>query len=365
MDVYRRAMPIDVSVILLTMDSSPYLDTALASLVSQSYTRGEYEIIVVDGSGDGDAAPIVQKWSNFRSIKYVPYRSTGTLPVPATLGNLAAREARGELLIFEDDFAWCASDFVAEHGDSYRQVENMITVGSVREIISNEERETPPFSDAGALLSMAHTREVQAMRRMVDFEAYPRDLERRSTCRGGDVFTTYSPELTGFDIPWVFFDTKNISVSREWFFQVGMFDEEFQTKSLANVELGYRLHRAGGRFRYAEGAINYCPALPNEDSENNRWEDFAAKQAGDYRRLIAKHPYIEVYLYWRLMAGLLTADQCNRILQEFWNARQRAEYARQTDDYIALNRRLAESCAANTGWSEEVRNLLQNYAGSV
>jgi GT2 family glycosyltransferase len=55
-------------------------------------------------------------------------------------------------------------------------------------------------------------------------------------------------------LPWRYFSTNNSSVPRSRLDAVGRFDEEFRTYGFEDLELGYRLHRAGLEFRFVPEA---------------------------------------------------------------------------------------------------------------
>lgn len=63
------------------------------------------------------------------------------------------------------------------------------------------------------------------------------------------------------DIPIRYFMTGNSSVAAVLLERVGGFDEEFDEYGGEDTEMGYRLGRAGGRFRHAAAAVSHHLAL--------------------------------------------------------------------------------------------------------
>lgn len=60
----------------------------------------------------------------------------------------------------------------------------------------------------------------------------------------------------GREIPSRYFMTGNSSVARALLSAAGGFDEDFREYGGEDTEMGYRLGRFGGRFRYASGAVS-------------------------------------------------------------------------------------------------------------
>jgi hypothetical protein len=63
--------------------------------------------------------------------------------------------------------------------------------------------------------------------------------------------------LDWLDAPWPLTYTGNLSLPRALFERIGGFDDAFVGWGLEDVDLGYRLHRAGGRFVFARFAVGY------------------------------------------------------------------------------------------------------------
>jgi GT2 family glycosyltransferase len=75
-------------------------------------------------------------------------------------------------------------------------------------------------------------------------------------------------ELESWPAPWQVCHTGNLSVSRNLLYSIGGFDERFIGWGGEDIEIGYRLHRAGGRYVLARGALAYHLMHPrNRDVE--------------------------------------------------------------------------------------------------
>ena len=93
-------------------------------------------------------------------------------------------------------------------------------------------------------------------------------------------------------LPWLYFLTGNASVPRDDLLAVGCFDESFTGYGHEDLELGYRLERAGLEIVYEPRAVNYhCQDIPHDDQKEKM------KLAGRSTvRFYRKHPDFAVKL---------------------------------------------------------------------
>jgi GT2 family glycosyltransferase len=91
-------------------------------------------------------------------------------------------------------------------------------------------------------------------------------------------------------LSWLYFLTGNASVRRDDLLRVGCFDESFTGYGHEDLELGYRLQKAGLRIVYEAGAVNYhCQDVPHEGQVEKM------KLAGRSTvRFYRKHPHFAV-----------------------------------------------------------------------
>ncbi|MCA9609211.1 MAG: glycosyltransferase, partial [Myxococcales bacterium] len=82
--------------------------------------------------------------------------------------------------------------------------------------------------------------------------------------------------------PWGLTYTGNVSLSRRLLARVGGFADDFVGWGLEDIDLGYRLHRAGARFVFSRFAVGFHITDPNEAAPRNPFrrtrptrEDFA------------------------------------------------------------------------------------------
>ncbi len=99
-------MPVDTTVIIITLNRPALLAEALASLLPQ--TRPPGEILVVDNGPSEDTAAVVESFLSRLPVVYLQERHRGYGPAR----NCGLRRARGRILLFLDDDCRAAPDWI-------------------------------------------------------------------------------------------------------------------------------------------------------------------------------------------------------------------------------------------------------------
>lgn len=95
-----------ISVIMPCHNASSYVETAIASVLEQSYPH--VEIIVVDDGSSDDSPAIVKQLASQNPSRIKPYAQPQSGPYPAR--NRGLREARGTFIAFLDADDWWRQD---------------------------------------------------------------------------------------------------------------------------------------------------------------------------------------------------------------------------------------------------------------
>jgi GT2 family glycosyltransferase len=215
---------LELSVVIPTYNRLDTLRYVVPSLLEQHTPREGYELLICDSnSNDGTAEYLAEVSSQHPNVRHLPGSYTGR----AMARNAGIEHAQGEVVLFND------SDIIAD----------------------------PGLLDA----HLAHHRERRAIavvgwevqvHSIADYE-YKRDHPQER----GSLHPASRKRLS-----WLYFLTGNASVRREDLLRVGCFDENFTGYGHEDLELGYRLRKAGVQILYEPRAVNYhCQDVPHEN----------------------------------------------------------------------------------------------------
>ena len=209
-----------VSVVIPTHNRCETLKKSISAYQTQSALQEISEILVVDdGSTDltGTVVNQIAKESAI-AIRYFRQENKG----PAAARNLGIREAESDLILFTDDDIIPERDLVAEH----------------------------------LRLHSANPAETTAI---LGFVAWAADLKPTPFMEwyGSEVLFSFRELTDQSEADYRYFYTCNISLRRDFLRKCGVFDEDFKVAALEDIELGFRLSRAGMRLFYNSQAIAY------------------------------------------------------------------------------------------------------------
>jgi len=208
-------MSVDLSIVVPTYNRRETLEVVLPTLLEQK-TRVGFEILLCDsGSTDGTAELVkrLQEAHPEAALRHLVGPNRGR----SGARNMGVSEARGKLVLFTDADIIADPHLIEEHLRFHRD-EQCAVVG----------------------------REVQ-VDTLEEFERARADLSRGRTLHPDSRKT----------LSWLYFLTGNASVPTATLRQVGAFDLNFQGYGHEDLELGYRLRRAGLVIRYNPRAVNY------------------------------------------------------------------------------------------------------------
>jgi glycosyltransferase involved in cell wall biosynthesis len=240
----------ELSVVIPTYNRLETLAHVIPTLLAQDLPAAQFEVLVCDSnSTDGTAEYLAGVHAEHANVRHLPGPYTGR----AAARNAGIDAASGEVVLFNDADILASPDLLSQHVRHHREQRNIAVVGL----------------------------EVQ-VRDIQDY-AYKRDHPQAR----GSLHKATRTKLT-----WLYFLTGNASVRREDLLRVGRFDESFTGYGHEDLELGYRLQRAGVTILYEPKAVNYhCQDVPHDDQKEKM------RLAGRSTvRFYRKHPDLAVQL---------------------------------------------------------------------
>jgi glycosyltransferase involved in cell wall biosynthesis len=205
----------DISVVVPTYNRIETLRYVLPELLAQDLPAGSFEVLVCDSnSNDGTAAYMTEMQAHYPNVRHV----TGAFSGRAAARNAGIARASGDVVLFNDSDIIASRDLLSRHLERHRAQRGIAVVGL----------------------------EVQ-VRSLEDYEDKRDHPEKRGSL--------HPP--TRKKLSWLYFLTGNASVRREDVLRVGSFDESFTGYGHEDLELGYRLQKAGITILYEPRAVNY------------------------------------------------------------------------------------------------------------
>ena len=238
----------DISVVIPTYNRLDTLRHVVPTLLGQDLAHDRFELLVCDSrSTDGTAEYLASVMQTHPNVRHLPGSYSGR----AAARNAGIAAAGGGIVVFNDSDILASPDLLSQHLRRHREGARLAVVGW----------------------------EVQVK----DLDDYARKREQ--------------PEARGHLHPpsrkrlsWLYFLTGNASVHRDDLQRVGGFDESFTGYGHEDLELGYRLQKAGLDIVYEPRAVNYhCQDVGHEDQKAKM------KLAGRSTvRFYRKHPDLAV-----------------------------------------------------------------------
>jgi glycosyltransferase involved in cell wall biosynthesis len=237
-----------VSVVIPTKNRSALLAEAVERIESQTVSREHYEVIVIDNDSNDDTRTVLeQKAKTYRNFKFGVQEKPGA----AATRNAGLRLARGDLILFIDDDVQAEPSLVEAHLDTHQKNPSASVIGAV----------SMPWGDTSD-----------------PFLRYLRDHR---------ILNPYTPSKGRIDFSY--YHTCNVSTPTQMLMNVGGFNENFDVYGMEDIELGYRLEKAGSRMMFAPDARAIHHRFPG-------YQDFVerSEQAGySLGHLIRLHPELK------------------------------------------------------------------------
>lgn len=247
-----------VSVVIPTYNKLSRLSLVLATLARQTYPTDRWEVVIADdGSTDGTAAHLASHVYTFR-LRCLSAPRAGR----SAARNRGLQHATSDIVVFIDDDMLLPPEFVAEHA-RLQGGSLAITHGRIVTISELKFFADPSRGVFYSELARSDDAKGSVLRENCLTEGDVRDDFDRTVRRHTRVTAMEAlieSVLTG-QAPgpaWIGFTGGNIAAPRPWLLEVDGFDCGFGLAwGSEDIELGYRLSRAGRPFRYSHSCVNY------------------------------------------------------------------------------------------------------------
>jgi len=205
-------MPKRLSVVVPTFNRKDTLKLTLLSLSEQ--TSNDFEVVVADdGSADG-TAEMLKSFKVPFPVKHVWQQNAGR----SAARNMGIESAEGRIVLFVDDHMIADKRLIEEH------------------IRSHDKLAGTPFLVVRGRVGFCNTTEEAPGE-----TKYAEEGKFRAPANEQDPFRQ--------------FITNNISVDKQALISVGGFDEDFKEYGLQDSECGFRLRKAGYKFKINPNAV--------------------------------------------------------------------------------------------------------------
>jgi glycosyltransferase involved in cell wall biosynthesis len=211
---------IELSVIIPTCNRPKILGKVLVSLEEQTCPKNKFEMIVVDdGSTLTNQKKIKEQTRRLRiKTRFLVQKHLG----PAAARNKGIKAAQGKSVLIINDDTLATPDLIKKHL-LFHQEHPQNNFGLLGYVTWHPDLGVTPF-----MFWLEH---------------------------GGPYFSFH--QIKGREAGWERLWTCNVSLKKKFLLENGLFDEDFPYAAWEDVELGYRLGKAGLRLFYEKKAIGY------------------------------------------------------------------------------------------------------------
>lgn len=227
-----------------------------------------FEVIVVDDGSSDDTADVTAGFQDRLNLRYHFQRDEGFRVAAAR--NIGIMDARSPICVFTDAGVVLHADNLNQHVASHQAAPGPAAVLAYLYGYSGDDTN------------------IDVVRERLDVDDLDGSIERmqaKRECR--DIrelfYDRYGENLTRLPAPWQIFWTGNVSADTNQLRAVGGFDEQFRTWGGEDIDLGYRLHRAGAHFMVNRDAK--ALHIPHEKPFDALLDD----AAGNYRYMAEKY----------------------------------------------------------------------------
>lgn len=248
-----------ISVIIPTYNNVIFLSNVIGHLLQQNASRETYEIIIADdGSHDNSSEIIFSLFESYKAavnLKYVywsklhPIRGDQKFFRPGLARNLAARYSKGEYLLFLDSDMLTPADFISS---ALLQLQENDVIQYQRFHINQELSKTNPvYGDI--------------------------DLKRDTYIEEKEYWSEFFFSENWSALPhfWKYTCTYSLGISKEKFFELGLFKKYYVSYGFEDTDLGYEAYKRNFRFQLIKIPLLHLTAYDMMQYQNSFTKRFS------------------------------------------------------------------------------------------
>jgi GT2 family glycosyltransferase len=231
-----------ISVVIPCHNKAKVIEATLTSLARQSLDVSRYEVILVDDGSKDESVAVVRGLDPPYFLDLLTQPNRGA----AAARNRGATRARGDILLFLDADVVAGKGLLEGHLACHQDKQRVLATGRIAASTQSTDR---------------------SLRDIVPSSSF--DLGEHAAK------PTFQDAYTG-----------NLSVGRQFFSEVGGFDEDFPASGYDDVEFAYRATLNGGDIVYNPRAVGYH----DESGPFRQWCQHIRKYQASAVLLLNKHP---------------------------------------------------------------------------
>ncbi|NUO58479.1 MAG: glycosyltransferase [Hamadaea sp.] len=255
------------SVVIPTYNRERLLRFTLRALARQTLPPDQFEVLICDDGSTDQTRAVAESFADVLTIRYFHQEKRDGFGA-SSARNLGIAQAAADVCVLLDCGVLPESGCLQAHVDSHEAAPGPLAlVGYVY-----------------CLMIDADPEGAAEMDQLLDYDDADRSIALlRENGRWPDIrdqyYAKYGDDFGRQPAPWAIYWTCNVSAPTALLREVGMFDESLHAWGGEDMDLGYRLHRAGAYF-----AVNRAAAglhVPHEreskQGERRNYEYLAAK----------------------------------------------------------------------------------------
>ncbi|MEO3946128.1 glycosyltransferase [Gorillibacterium sp. CAU 1737] len=225
-----------VTVVIPTYNGSDLLKQTLLCLAHQDPDSPDFEVIICDDGSQDNTKQTVCSFEDRLDLRYCYQPDLGFRAGAAR--NMGISLAKYEVCVLLDTGVLVGADFIRSVSQFHTRYRGSVCLGIVHGISQADK----------------HPQLVRLLRPMAESDHPERCLTNRMLsvypdARQKMLYDKYANDLNRIHAPWLYYWTCMTSLETSLFEEVGLFDESFVGWGHEDLELGYRLWKAGIPFR--------------------------------------------------------------------------------------------------------------------